>query len=163
MTTPAAPIIRLMQAEDIPGIANWAATLPLMQRYQMTAPTLFARLNAGISKGHLVLVAQSAGELPTVISGFAWCIPEGAFGRSAYLRLIAVNPAATGKGIGSALLVALEEHVRSHAADLFLLVSNFNVEAQRFYQRHGYAQVGALDGYVLPDVVEFIYRKRLTH
>jgi GNAT superfamily N-acetyltransferase len=151
-----------MQVEDIPGIANWAATLPLMQRYQMTAPKLFARLYAGISKGHLVLVAQFASELPNVISGFAWCIRDGAFGRSAYLRLIAVNPTATGKGIGSALLNALENHVRTHCADLFLLVSDFNTDAQCFYQRHGYEQVGALAGYVLPDVVEFIYRKHLT-
>jgi hypothetical protein len=46
------------------------------------------------------------------------------------------------------------------SSDLFLLVSDFNHDAQRFYQRQGYQQIGAIPGYVLPDVSELIFRKR---
>jgi hypothetical protein len=41
------------------------------------------------------------------------------------------------------------------------LVSDFNVQAQRFYLRQGYTQVGVIDAYVLPDVAELLFRKRV--
>jgi GNAT superfamily N-acetyltransferase len=60
------------------------------------------------------------------------------------LRLIAVAADAQGQGIGAALLV-----------------SDFNIAAQRVYQRRGYQQVGTLPGLVLPDVDELCFWKRL--
>ena len=42
------------------------------------------------------------------------------------------------------------------------LVSDFNTDAQHFYERHGYVRAGALAGLVLPDVTELIYWKRLS-
>jgi hypothetical protein len=40
-------------------------------------------------------------------------------------------------------------------------VSDFNVDAHRFYEKHGYVKVGALPKLVRPDVDELIYWKRL--
>ena len=57
----------------------------------------------------------------------------------------------------NALLKSLEEPPPNA---LFLLVSDFNVDAQRFYQRHGYTQIGAIAGYVVPEVVELLFWKR---
>ena len=88
-------------------------------------------------------------------------IPQGTFGRSPYLRLIGVRPEAAGSGIGSALLAEVERRSAEIASDVFLLVSDFNEAAQRFYQRHGFEQIGEVSGYVLPDVTELIFRKRL--
>ncbi len=88
-------------------------------------------------------------------------MPRGAFGRSPYLRLIGVRPDCTDLGIGAALLAAVEDQARAISNDVFLLVSDFNADAQRFYRRHGYEQIGAIPGYVLPDVTEFLMRKRL--
>ena len=85
----------------------------------------------------------------------------GAFGRSLYLRLIGVRPDCAGSGIGSALLAEAERAALESGSDLFLLVSDFNADAQRFYRHHGYEQVGAITGYVLPDVSELIFWKRL--
>ncbi len=83
----------------------------------------------------------------------------GAFGRSDYLRLIGVRADCAGQGIGAALLSEVE--ARATSRDLLLLVSDFNEGAQRFYRRMGYEQIGAIPGYVLPDVTELIFRKRL--
>jgi hypothetical protein len=57
------------------------------------------------------------------------------------------------------LLSYIEQSISS--SDLFLLVADFNTDAQQFYQRRGYEQVGAIPAYVLPDVTELIYRKRV--
>ena len=54
-----------------------------------------------------------------------------------------------------------EESSRAQGRDLFLLVSDFNTDAQRFYQRLGFQQVGLLEDYVIPGVGELIYRKRV--
>ena len=90
--------------------------------------------------------------------GFAWGIMNGAFGRSPYLRLIGVHsPTMVDKRIGQALLSAMEPAAYHTGRGLMLLVSDFNTAAQSFYQKQGYQQVGALPGYVLPDVMELIY------
>jgi ribosomal protein S18 acetylase RimI-like enzyme len=86
---------------------------------------------------------------------------NGAFSRSPYLRLIGVHPDHSGAGVGSALIAQAEAEVRPTNHELFLLVSDFNTDAQRFYQRNGYEQVGAIPGYVVPDVTELIFWKRL--
>jgi hypothetical protein len=65
------------------------------------------------------------------ILGLAWVLPAGAFGRSPYLKW------------------------------LVLLCSDFNLDGQRFYEREGYARVGAIPDYVLSGVAELIYFKRL--
>jgi ribosomal protein S18 acetylase RimI-like enzyme len=60
-----------------------------------------------------------------------------------------------------ALLHAFEEETARASAHAFLLVSDFNEGAQRFYEREGYVRVGALPGLVLPDVAEVLYWRRL--
>ncbi len=52
-----------------------------------------------------------------------------------------------------------EAHAQSR--DIFLLVSDFNHDAQRFYNRLGYQQVGKLDDYVMQGVSELVFRKRV--
>ncbi len=149
--------IRRLRAEDIPALGAALARLPLMQRYRRDAARVQADLAAALERGDGLLVEEAdAGP-----SGLAWFLPAGTLGLGGYLRLIAVVPEATGGGAGTRLLRAFEAEVARESRHAFLLVSDFNQGAQRFYQRHGYARVGALPGLVLPDVVELIYWKRL--
>lgn len=144
-----------MTLEDAPHIAIWIATTPLFQRYNTTADGMRQRLQQAHERGDTLLAADSGAQRAC---GLAWVMPRGAFGRSAYLRLIGVQAEAAGQGIGAALLAAAE----ATAGDqIFLLVSDFNTDAQRFYQRHEYTQIGTIPGFVLPDVTELIFWKRL--
>jgi ribosomal protein S18 acetylase RimI-like enzyme len=148
-------IVRPMTAQDAPLIAAWIEAVPLWQRYGLTAAVMRDRLEQALAHSDLLLTADSGAERAC---GVAWVVRRGAFGRSAYLRMIGVCPDRASSGIGAALLAGAE----AAAGDqLFLLVSDFNVDAQRFYQRHGYTQIGAIPGFVLPDVTELIMWKRL--
>lgn len=151
--------IRPLTTDDIPSVAAWLARLPLMQRYGYTEEKAVVGLSAALhSTDAWVLAAAPAPDQPVV--GFAWVLAKGVFGRSPYLRLLAVRHDIQSKGIGAALLRAAEDRACETAQDFYLLVSDFNTEAQRFYARHGYERIGEIRGFVLPEVVEFFLRKR---
>ena len=148
--------VRAMQPEEIPIVSRWLITLPLMQRYHLTEASAQRMFEQGFSRGEHLVVVDSGN---ATACGFAWVIPQGAFDRSAYLRLIGVRPDLASQGIGSQLLDEAEQFAFDARRDFFLLVSDFNIPAQNFYRRHGYRQIGAIPGYVLPDVSELIFWK----
>jgi ribosomal protein S18 acetylase RimI-like enzyme len=151
--------LRPMIKEDISIIASWLVTIPLYQRYQLSADGASALLEDALRNQDILLTADH--DEKERACGIAWCIVGGAFARSVYLRLIGVRPDRHSAGIGSALLAGSETAAKAFSHDLFLLVSDFNLDAQRFYQKYGYAQIGQIPSYVLPDVSELIYWKRL--
>jgi ribosomal protein S18 acetylase RimI-like enzyme len=150
-------MIRPLAVADLPALGERLAALPLMQRYGRTAEKLEAALAAALRRGEGLLVAEEGG----VVTGLAWFLPSGTLALGGYLKLIAVLGDGQGRGTGAALLEAFEAAVARESAHAFLLVSDFNEAAQRFYARRGYVRVGALPGLVLPDVGEALYWKRL--
>lgn len=151
--------IRPMVSEDISPIAGWIAVIPLWQRYDYSAEAAQRGLEQALARADLLLTVDVD---DAFACGLAWCVPRGAFGRSYYLRLLGVQSGLHSAGLGATLLGAAEREAAHSASDLVLLVSDFNADAQRFYQRQGYRQVGAIPGYVLPDVTELIFWKRLV-
>jgi ribosomal protein S18 acetylase RimI-like enzyme len=147
--------IRPLTLADIPGIARWVAATPLWQRYGVTEASFAQRLRDGLAEGATIYVAEREQVL-----GFLWLVERGAFNRSGYIQLIGVHPDARGAGVGRMLMQFAEEKIFAQGRDLFLLVSDFNTAAQRFYERLGYRQVGKLDDYVVPGVSELIYYKK---
>jgi ribosomal protein S18 acetylase RimI-like enzyme len=147
--------IRPLVSSDIPGITRWVAATSLWQRYGVTEPGFAKRLSDGLADHATLFVAERAGE----VLGFLWLIARGAFNRSAYVQLIGVRPQSRTGGVGRALMQFAEAQASSR--DLFLLVSDFNTDAQKFYARLGYSQVGELADYVVPGVSELIFCKRL--
>ncbi len=129
---------------------------PLWERYGVTLDSAYQRLSAGQQQGATILIAETA----DAVVGFIWYVEKGAFFRSGYVMLIGVDPALQGQGVGENLMDAVESILFETSEDVFLLVSDFNEGAQRFYHHRGYEPVGSLPGYVLPDVSELIYRKR---
>ncbi len=149
---------RPMEQKDIGPCARLMAVTPLWQRYGVSVESATARFAEAIAEGATILVADDGSGAAL---GFVWVVIRGAFDRSSYIPLIGVDPAQRGQGIGKILLAAAEAYARPNAADMFLLSSDFNIEAHRFYEREGYSQVGSIPDYVLPGVAEIIFRKRL--
>ena len=149
--------VRPLARDELPALAAALAALPLMVRYRRDAAALARALEAALARGDGLLVADEGGPL----LGLAWFTPAGTLGLGGYLRLIAVVAGGEGKGTGVALLRAFEGETAKASAHAFLLVSDFNEGAIRFYEREGYSRVGAMPGLVLPDVAEVMYWKRL--
>lgn len=148
-----------MEPADIPVIAAWMITDELWQRYDLTEARIAVDFAAGLAHGDLLLVVDTA--LPA--RGFAWCLLDGMFGAFPYLKRIGVDPACAGQGLGGLLLDRLEgELFDRQRRELFLLVSDFNLDAHRFYHRHGYQEIGRIPDLALPGVAEVLFRKQLT-
>jgi ribosomal protein S18 acetylase RimI-like enzyme len=147
--------IRPLASTDIADIARWVAATPLWQRYHVTEAGFAQRLEEGLVSGATIFVAERAG----AVLGFVWLVARGAFNRSAYIQLIGIRPEARSGGVGRALMEFAE--ARAESREIFLLVSDFNTDAQKFYARLGYCQVGKIDDYVVQGVSELIFCKRL--
>ena len=152
--------VRPITPADIHILARWICAAPLWQRYGVIETTILVRLEHGLQKADTLLVSD-VDQMKGRACGLAWCIPYGAFGRSTYLRMLGVRENYIGLGIGATLLKQVEQTTTQYTNEIFLLVSDFNTDAQRFYQRHGYSQVGSIPGYVVPNITELVYWKRL--
>jgi ribosomal protein S18 acetylase RimI-like enzyme len=84
--------------------------------------------------------------------------PRGLAG-SPYVKLIAVDPGYRNRKIGAAMLGYVENEFRGKARFIFLCVSSFNTQAQRFYASHGFIQVGKLKDYIIEGESELIMQK----
>ncbi|MDP9275612.1 MAG: GNAT family N-acetyltransferase [Chloroflexota bacterium] len=143
-------------AAHIGPIAALMASSPLLHRYRVTARGAKASLAEALHERDLVLVAVDGDAL----IGLAWAITTRALDRAAYLRLLLVSEDDHSRGIGAALLARVEREARaSRCRHLVLLVTKTNRRARSFYERHGYAHVGDLAGFVRPGIAESLYLK----
>lgn len=153
------PAIRAMTADDIPLIAEWMVTGDLWVHYDLTVDVIAADFTLALERGDLLLVIDT--ERPA--RGFAWCLPTGMFGAFPYLKRIGVDPAVTGAGLGGLLLQEIERRlIETGRRELFLLVSDFNTGAQRFYRRNGYQEIGRLPDLAVSGIDEIFLRKQLV-
>ena len=74
--------------------------------------------------------------------GFMGVINNGCFHKFSYLSILAVKKRYRNKGIGEALVNKFEDIGFNKADKVFILVSDFNKTAQKFYRKLGYKKVG---------------------
>lgn len=79
-----------------------------------------------------------------------------------YLQMLAILPPYQKRGIGAAILDWFETEARGNFRNVWLCVSGFNVDAQRFYRMHGFEQVANLDGLMRDGDDELLMRKRIA-
>src|SRR5689334_4227041 len=117
--------VRPMTPADIPTLAAWMVQTPLWQRYHLTIERASKNFENALKRDDILLVADAGAD--NIGCGFAWCLPQGGFGRSMYLRLIGVRQERARSGVGAALLRSAEDAALKINPELFLLVSDFNV------------------------------------
>jgi ribosomal protein S18 acetylase RimI-like enzyme len=77
-----------------------------------------------------------------------------------YLELLALFPRFQGAGLGTRILVWLEqETVRLEARNLWVCASSFNHGALRLYERYGFQRVATLPNLVVDGYEEILLRK----
>jgi GNAT superfamily N-acetyltransferase len=153
--------VGLVDAADLPRLAELMARSTLLARYRVSGDGALASLREAQQAGDVLLAGRAA---EAAISGFAWLVlAPRVLGGAAYVRLLLVEEAAQGSGLGSRLLEAAEAIARQdgRTKHLYLLVTVDNHGARRFYARHGYRHVGDLPGLVWPDLDEALYHKAL--
>ena len=76
-----------------------------------------------------------------------------------YIQTIAVQPDWRSHGIGKRLMSFAEERIFRISPNVFLCVSSFNLDAQKFYEQLGYQRVGELADFVTLGHSEILMRK----
>jgi ribosomal protein S18 acetylase RimI-like enzyme len=115
-----------------------------------------AFLSEGLTKEEIYVALDTKGGC----LGYIWFTLTGAFSRFPYVRNIAIKKSYRGKGIGRKLLSFFEEKGFNASPTVFLLVSNFNTKAQKFYREMGYQEVGRIPDLVRRGVTEHIMMKK---
>src|ERR1051325_5822846 len=140
-------IIRPIAERDIPTCAEMIATTLPWKKYNATIESVSARLSDAMSRADSVLLVGE--DEQSRLIGLVWLLKRAAFDLSGYIRWLAVAPDQRGGGIGKQLLAAAEAQLQPPVHDMFLLCADFNVDAQRFYERNGYIRIGAIENYVI--------------
>jgi ribosomal-protein-alanine N-acetyltransferase len=146
----------LIQAFGSTPDAEWAAKVMAASEPWLTLAISYERslslLNNASRERYLAKVqGQRAGFL--VIS------MQGAF--VGYVQLLGVAAEFRGQGVGRALIDYAERRIFRETPNVFICVSDFNREAQRFYARMGYERVGELRDFIVTGRAEFLLRKTI--
>ena len=102
--------------------------------------TGFTRLvDFALSQSHVLLIAEDEGR-PAGFLILLDAIPdEVSLEPQAFIAFMAVEPAATRRGVGTALLQAAEDEARRHGLPyISMMVTESNLPARRLYERAGF-------------------------
>lgn len=114
-----------------------------------------AFLQEGLSKGEVFVALDEHRNCV----GYIWFTLNGAFYKFPYVLNIAIKNELRGRGIGKKLLSFFEDKGFEKASKLFLLVSDLNVTAKKFYHAMGYQEVGLIPDLIKKGVGECIMMK----
>lgn len=142
-------MIRDARTDDAAGIA--AIWNPIIRDTEITFwPTersveeIAAIITARQAAGHAFLVAEDAVGTILGFSTYSQFRNGGGYARS-FEHSINLGPDARGKGLGAALLAAVESHARAAGGRLLIGgITASNQGSLMFHQRNGYAEWGRI-------------------
>ncbi|WP_447977966.1 N-acetyltransferase family protein [Candidatus Nitrospira bockiana] len=151
---PATPHVRPYRPADYKPVVDLLADSDPWKRLGYTAAH-WERLFEPFPVGRDGYVIEVDGR----VAGLALVRRQFLFGD--YLELLAIAPGRQGQGLGNRLLGHVEQIVFTRAKNLFACVSDFNTGARRFYQRHGYREIGPMPDLLMPGSSEILLRKTI--
>ncbi len=79
-----------------------------------------------------------------------------------YIQLLGLKTELHNKGIGTQVMDwAIQKSKETSARNLWVVASEFNQKAVRFYERHGFEKAAQFDELVKDDLNEILFRKKL--
>lgn len=141
--------------EHIGGCEEALLHSELGNRYFSETGSARKALEEGFGKGQIYVALDEEG----ICRGFIWFILNGIFHSFPYLHIIAVKAEGRNKGTGKKLLQYFEDFCFAEHSKVFLVVADFNSDAQRFYESAGYVQVGSVPGLYREGITEYFMMK----
>lgn len=148
-----------LQAEYIVDCARIMTDNTLWQSYDVTQSQAEEQISKGLASSDARILVSLEEQ---IVMGFIWYYTKGTFHRGAYIRLIGIHHEHHRKGIGSKLMNVAESDIVTYTPHIFLLSSDFNEDAHRFYQRLGYETIGTLPNFAKDGISEVIFYKTLN-
>lgn len=141
-------MIRTIVPTDTPALVALSASSGLFKSAELSAieEMLDEYHGTGAAKGHGILTYEDGGAL----AGVAYFAPKEFADRVWELLMIAVDEPRQRQGIGSQLLLAVEERIRTLNGRLLLIETSDKSSFERtrqFYRRHGYTEVAHIPDY----------------
>jgi ribosomal protein S18 acetylase RimI-like enzyme len=136
--------------------AQWAAATMAASEPWITLGTGYERslklLSNDARERYLAMVSGEP-------AGFLVISMQGAF--VGYVQLLGVAARFRAQGVGSALIEFAEQRIFRETPNVFICVSDFNGDAQRFYAKLGYQRVGELRDFIVAGHAEILLRKTI--
>ena len=82
---------------------------------------------------------------------------KGAF--SGYIKSLVIKAGWRNKHLGKIMMEFIEDKLFAKSSNIFLCVSSFNMDAQKFYLELGYQVIGVLKNYLVEGYDEILMRK----
>lgn len=148
--------LRPLTPDEAALVGGIAASIDPWARYPMTAEHLgsfFAQVEPGAPRFGIDVAGTLVGAVGVRAEWFG----------GPYIQMFVLSPQHQGRGVGSRVLTAIEaEARRAHNRNLWVAASDFNTDAQRFYERHGFVRVATVPALLRDDRDEILFRKRLV-
>ncbi len=150
--------LRQLTQEEIITVSQTIAQMEPWLTLNYSAQTLTNYLNRQESALHQYGIVVPEQQVVGVICvRYPWL-------RGAYIELFAIYHSQQGQGIGRDIVNWLTSELtqNSNLPNLWALVSSFNHEAQHFYQKNGFVEIGQINDFVVAGYDEVLLRKNLT-
>ncbi len=79
-----------------------------------------------------------------------------------YIQTLLIAEQYRGHTLGNQLITFLENRIYEVSPNVFMCVSDFNVDAQRLYKRMGYEVIGEIKNYIADGHSEILLRKTIS-
>ncbi len=144
-----------LPASEATALGHTFAAIDPWASYPYPAAALATYFSLGDHSAPLLAVQMSERTVGVLGLRLNWL-------RGPYIQFLGFLPKSQSLGLGSLVLSWVDaQTLLSGQRNLFVAASDFNSDALRFYERHGFVRAGVLKGLVRDDRDEILLHKKL--